>query len=263
MHTAHSAEATLKSFQTTKLGYIHVIEDAATLKFETHVQDIIQRTPNVKSFRFPRPPNFDYSAGQFMFITLKTEKGELKKHFTISSSPTETDHLEFTKKLTGSTFSNALDSLKIGDWTKIDGPNGDFTFNGEHPKIGLLSGGIGITPLRSICKYCTDKKLETDITLLYGNKTEQDIVFRNELEQMQTQNKNLKVILIISEPTSTWTGHTGRIDEEMIKQETPDYLDRTFYTCGPPAMVKAMKTLLQNLKVPKKQIRTEDFPGYT
>jgi ferredoxin-NADP reductase len=198
-----------------------------------------------------------------MFISIKNAKGEtLKKHFTISSSPTETDHLEFTKKLTGSTFSDTLNSMKSGDWTKIDGPNGDFTFTGEHPKIGLLSGGIGITPLRSICKYCTDKKLGTDIVLLYGNRTEQDIVFREDLEQMQTENKNLKAVFTISEPTSTWKGHTGRIDEEMIKQEIRDYAERTFYTCGPPSMVEAMKNLLKKLKIPRKQIKTEDFPGY-
>jgi ferredoxin-NADP reductase len=263
MLRAHSAEATFKSFQTTKLCSVCVEEVEATLKFETQVKDIVPRTYNVKSFRFPRPLNFNYLPGQFMFITIRTEKGELKKHFTISSSPTETDHLEFTKKLTGSTFSNALDSLKIEDWTKIDGPNGDFTFTGEHPKIGLLSGGIGITPLRSICRYCTDKKLAIDIVLLYGNRTEQDIVFREELERMQTENKNLKVILIVSEATSTWKGHTGRINEDMMKQEIPDFANRMFYTCGPPAMVEAMTTLLQNLKVPENQIRTENFPGYT
>lgn len=233
------------------------------MKFETRIQEIIPRTYNVKSFRFPRPSNFDYLAGQFMFITIRTEKSELRKHFTISSSPTETDHLEFTKKITGSTFSNALDSLKTGGWARIDGPYGYFTFSGEHPRIGLLSGGIGITPLRSICRYCTDKKLETEIVLLYGNKTEQDIVFGPELEKMQTENKNLKVVLTISEASSSWKGQTGRIDEEMIKKEIPDYTNRTFYTCGPPAMVEAMKTLLQNLKVWENQIRIESFPGYT
>jgi len=162
------------------------------LKFETTVSDIIPRTHNVKSFRFPRPEDLEYKAGQFMFITIRSDDQEMRKHFTISSSPTEKDHIEFTKKLTGSDFSNALDTTQIGDWAMIDAPYGKFTFEGEYPKIGMLSGGIGITPLRSICRYSTDMQLDTKITLLYGNLMERDIAFRQELTEMQEKNRNLK-----------------------------------------------------------------------
>ena len=69
------------------------------MQFETHVKEIIQRTHDVKSFRFPRPDSFDYKAGQWMVVTIRYEGEEIRKHFTISSSPTEEDYLEFTKKL--------------------------------------------------------------------------------------------------------------------------------------------------------------------
>jgi len=82
--------------------------------FEAVVDDVIQRTHNVKSFRFSRPSSFNYKPGQFLFVTLKEGEEELKKHFTLSSSPTE-DFIEFTKKLTGHRFSNLLDSLQVGD----------------------------------------------------------------------------------------------------------------------------------------------------
>lgn len=81
-----------------------------------------------------------------MFITIKIGEGEEREHFTISSSPTEREFIEFTKKLTGHRFSDALDALKAGDWVRIAGPYGNFTFEGEFEKIGMLSGGIGITP---------------------------------------------------------------------------------------------------------------------
>jgi ferredoxin-NADP reductase len=232
------------------------------LKFETALTEVIRRTYNVKSFRFPRPETLEYKPGQYMIITIKPSGGEMTKHFTISSSPTEKAFIEFTKKLTGHPFSNALDTMKTGDWARINAPFGDFVLQEEHEKIGMLSGGIGITPLVSMCKYCTDKRLKNNIKLLYGNRTEADMAFRQELDEMQQQNSNLRVVHTLSEPSKEWKGLTGRIDAEMLKKEIPDYPERTFYTCGPPAMVEAMTTLLKNLSIPQEQIRAENFPGY-
>ena len=232
------------------------------MKFETNVKEIIPRTYNVTSFRFLRPATLNYKAGQFLFVTLKANGKELSKHFSFSSSPTEKTLIEFTKKLSDSEFSTTLKALKEGDWARIDAPYGKFTFEGEHEKIGLLAGGIGITPLQSICRYCTDKRLNTKVTLLYGNRTENDIAFREELEPMQLQNKNLKTVFTLTEPSEEWKGATGLITTEMIKEEIPDYRETTFYTCGPPAMVQAMEKLIEQLDLPKTQLKREYFTGY-
>ncbi|MBN1244700.1 xylene monooxygenase [Candidatus Bathyarchaeota archaeon] len=233
------------------------------MKFETYVKEIIPRTYNVTSFRFPRPAELNYKAGQFFFVTLKADGKELSKHFSFSSSPTEKTHIEFTKKLSDSDFSTALKGLKEGDWARIDAPYGKFTFEGEHEKIGLLGGGIGITPFISICRYCTDMRLDTKVTLLYGNRTENDIAFRKELEALQQQNKNLKVVFILNEAGSGWKGATGLITTEMIKKEIPDYKETMFYTCGPPAMVQIMEKLVEQLGLPETQLKREYFTGYT
>jgi ferredoxin-NADP reductase len=233
------------------------------MKFETNVKDIIPRTYNVTSFRFPRPAKLDYKAGQFLFISLKADGKELSKHFSFSSSPTEKTHIEFTKKLSESDFSAALKALKKGDWARIDAPYGKFTFEGEHKQIGLLGGGIGITPFIGMCKYCTDMRLDTKITLLYGNRTESDIAFRKELEAMQEQNDNMKVVFTLNEADSGWKGATGFITADMIKKEIPDYKETMFYTCGPPAMVEIMAKLIEQLGLPKTQLNREYFTGYT
>jgi ferredoxin-NADP reductase len=233
------------------------------MKFETYVKEIIPRTYNVTSFRFPRPAELDYKAGQFFFVTLKADGKELSKHFSFSSSPTEKTHIEFTKKLSDSDYSTALKALKAGDWARIDAPYGKFTFEGEHKKIGLLGGGIGITPFKSICQYCTDRRLDTKVTLLYGNRAENDIAFRKELEALQRQNKNLKVVFILNEADSRWTGATGLITAEMIKKEIPDYKETMFYTCGPPKMVEIMEKLVEQLGLPETQLKREYFTGYT
>jgi ferredoxin-NADP reductase len=216
----------------------------------------------VTSFRFPRPTELDYKAGQFLFVTFKANGKELSKHFSFSSSPTEKTHIEFTKKLSDSDFSAVLRGLKKGDWVRIDAPYGKFTFEGEYKKIGLLGGGIGITPFIGICKYCTDKRLGTKVTLLYGNRTESDIVFRKELEALQEQNNNLKVVFTLNEADSRWKGATGFITAEMIQREMPDYKDTVFYTCGPPAMVEVMEKLVEQLGLPKTQLKREYFTGY-
>jgi ferredoxin-NADP reductase len=233
------------------------------MKFETYVKEIIPRTHNVTSFSFPRPADLNYKPGQFLFVTLKVDGKELSKYFSFSSSPTEKTHIEFTKKLSDSEFSTALRGLKKGDWARIDAPYGKFTFEGEYEKIGLLGGGIGITPFMGICKYCTDMRLNTKVTLLYGNRTENDIAFRKELETMREQNKNLKVVFILNEASSGWKGVTGLINAGMIKKEVPDYKETMFYTCGPSAMVEIMGKFIEELGLPKTQLKREYFTGYT
>ncbi|MBK5133199.1 FAD-dependent oxidoreductase [Candidatus Bathyarchaeota archaeon] len=232
------------------------------MKFETHVKEIIYRTYNVTSFRFSRPSKLDYLPGQFFFITIKGSGKELKKHFSFSSSPLEQNYIEFTKKLSNSDFSGILKKLVIDDWARIEAPFGKFTFIGENKKIALLAGGIGITPFRSICKYCTDKHLKTKITLIYGNRTEEDIVFREDFEKMQKQNKNLNCVFMINEGNDNWKGLTGFINAEMIKKEIPDYKNTIFFLCGPPGMVKALEGIINQLGILANQIRVEYFTGY-
>lgn len=227
---------------------------------EAVVKKIIPRTHNVKSFRLDIKNGADFKAGQFMFVTLKEG---LSKHFTISNSPTEKGYIEFTKKLTDSEFSKQLDRLKPGDQAKVKYPFGRFTFEGEYEKIAFLSGGIGITPIRSICKYVVDKNIGTDMVLLYGNRTTGDIAFKEDFDIMQKEYPRLRVVHVLSQAEPEWSGKTGHINSQIIKEEIPDYNQRRFYICGPPLMVEVMeKILLDELALPKEFVITESFTGY-
>jgi ferredoxin-NADP reductase len=232
------------------------------MKFETKINEIIPRTVDVTSYRFPRPSELTYKPGQFFFVTIKQGDKELTHHFSFSSSPTEKEHFEFTKKFTDHEYSMALKAAKVGDWARIDAPYGQFTFEGEYPKIALLAGGIGITPFMSIIKNATDKRLGSKITLFYGCRSENDIAFKEELENMQNENKNLKMVCIVNQPTSQWKGETGIITADMIKKALPDYKENVFYTCGPPPMVKVMEAIIESLGLPKTQMKQEYFTGY-
>ena len=233
------------------------------MTFKIVLNNIIQRTPDVKSFRFSRPSSFAYKAGQYLIIILPDNNGSVqKKPLTISSSPTE-DFIEVTKKLTsGHSFSDSMSSISIGDELQIDAPFGQFVLDEPQKKIAMFSGGIGITPFRSMCKYAIDSGLETDIVLLYGNKTSEDIVFKDEFDLMQETNNHFKIVHTLSREDSNWNGHIGHIDGNMVKIELPDYSQRLFYLCGPPGMVKAMEDLLEGLEVSKKQIIKEKFTPY-
>lgn len=230
------------------------------MQLETDVTQVIQRTKYAKSIRFRRPKNFSYLPGQWISVTLDGG-GQKTKPLSLSSSPTE-DFLEITKMLTGHEFSNALDALKVGDKALIRGPNGSFTFQGEYDKIGMLSGGIGITPLRSIIRYSTDTGLKTSIILLYSSRYEDNIAFKDDFDEMQMRNPNLKVINTITGPIQNWKGLTGRINRQMIKEALPDYAERIFYMSGPQPMVDAMKAILSEMGLPEKQIKREYFTGY-
>jgi ferredoxin-NADP reductase len=231
------------------------------MKFETIVTESIQRTKSIISVRFSKPEGFEYLPGQYIFIAIGSGDGELKKPLSISCSPTE-GFLEVTKRLTGHPFSNALSTLKEGDKIWFKGPLGDFTFLGGHEKIGMLSGGIGITPLRSIIKYISDKKLETDAVLFYSNSYEDDIAFEKEFEDLERMSPKLKVVSTVTRPGPSWTGITGRITAEMIKAHSPDYMDRVFYISGPPRMVDSSLNMLKEMNIPKAQIKKESFVGY-
>jgi ferredoxin-NADP reductase len=232
------------------------------MKFETKILEIVPRTVDVTSFRFPRPTDLSYKPGQYLMINIRQGDKELTHHFSFSSSPTQKEYFEFTKKLTDHEYSLALKAAKVDDWARIDAPYGQFTFEGEYPKICLLAGGIGITPFMSICKYATDKKLNSKITLFYGCRTEGDIVFKDELESMQSENENFKMVCVVNQPTSQWKGETGIITADMIKKALPDYNEDVFFTCGPPPMVKAMETIIESLGLPKNQMKQEYFTGY-
>lgn len=230
-------------------------------QFKTEVIDTAEKTPSSRSVRFLRPHGFDYLPGQFVILGLDGENGEVKKPLSLSSSPTE-EHLAVTKRLTGHEFSNAFLSIKKADPIRFTGPYGNFTFRGEHARVAMLSGGIGITPLLSMIKYCTDMNLPTEIMLFYSNRDESDIPFKDELVALRERNSNLTVVNTLTRPGPSWKGHTGRINARLIKEQIDDVNEWFFYSSGPAKMVDSMLLVLKEMNIPENRSRREYFPGY-
>lgn len=163
---------------------------------------------------------------------------------SFSSTPRE-NTINFSKRISQSIFSQALMQLQPGDSVTIEGPLGNFTLPEKPSQIVFLAGGIGITPFRSMLLE-NARTNQHKITLLYGNTSEAEIIFKKELEQFNVYHQ---------------LGNT--ITADFIKQSVPALNNQIFYVCGSPAMVTAMCSLLQNeLCIPNTQIRVEKLAGY-
>ncbi|MFH1877818.1 MAG: FAD-dependent oxidoreductase [Candidatus Omnitrophota bacterium] len=236
------------------------------MEFTTELTEVISRTRSVKSFRFRRPPEAGFKPGQYFFLTIDAGGKDAVKPFSFSSSPLEKKYIEFTKRITDSPFSKRLDTLEAGYKAKIKMPFGQFTYEGEYEKAAFLAGGIGITPLRSICGYVMDMKIPADIILFYGNRDMKEIIFKDDFDKMTEVNPLLKVVYTLTGQQAENGGgscRTGRIDKGSIKREIPDYAERVFYVCGPPEMVKCLICVLKDeLSLPENNIKQEFFAGY-
>lgn len=230
------------------------------------ISEIIQRNSYIKSFRFSLP-GADFKAGQYTIVTLNVNGKDIPKPLSISSSPTE-KALEFTKKLTSSDFSNVLNSLKVGDEVRVRLPYGSFTLGESRRNITFLTGGIGITPIRSMCKFLSDSGSNIKVNVLLSIRTPEDDVFREDFDLMEKRSNSIKVARAITSKDINkeeydLTCRFGFIDKNMIQCEVPDCSERIFYISGPPQMVDSMKCLLkEELMLLDANIITENFVGY-
>ncbi|MFH0877936.1 MAG: FAD-dependent oxidoreductase [Candidatus Omnitrophota bacterium] len=164
-------------------------------RLNCQLTEIITHCCDVKTFRFALERDIAFEPGQYLTLMLPVEGKAVTKVFSISNSPIEKGYVQFTKKISSSGFSKALLELKISQRFDLNLPMGKFTFTGEYPKVAFLSGGIGITPIRSIFKYATDTELASNLILLYSSRTPEYLIFRNDFDLMQkaNQNKHLNV----------------------------------------------------------------------
>lgn len=231
------------------------------MTFSTRLVDKIPRVDGVKTFRFDRVRQYEFEAGQWFVLTIPEGDSYLTKHFSHSSSPTE-GYLDFTTRLTGSQYKTALDGLPLGTEVEIEGPFGSFTLREDVQRVAFLTGGIGITPVRSILRSLADSGTDIEVALLYGNKDQDSIAFRLELESFESRLPRLKAVHVLTDPQPGWEGHRGYIRDEILQAELGDARDWTYYLSGPPAMVAALKRVLSDHGVERRRITMENFEGY-
>jgi ferredoxin-NADP reductase/nitrite reductase/ring-hydroxylating ferredoxin subunit len=269
------------SFESSQKKYYEEEESKAgsnKLVLELLSKEKLEGT-DIMTFRLSRG-GLDYAAGQYAFFKLEGVGGDPKgdiRHFSIASSPTEQDYLLISTRIRDGPYKQRLASLESGAKITAWGPEGEFTLHEDHSRPAIfLSGGIGVTPFRSMIKYATDRRLAVKITMFDSNKNKEGILYREEFDEWARQNKNLKIVYTVtgegeaqgqesSAPGGWAGGERGRIDRQMLEKHlTKEELDSAlFYVCGPPGMLKAMQEMLKKeMQVQKDRIKVEAFTGY-
>jgi ferredoxin-NADP reductase/DMSO/TMAO reductase YedYZ heme-binding membrane subunit len=227
---------------------------------------IIRQTPDVQTFRFAPadggPMPFQHQPGQYLVISPVINGKKVNRPYTISSSPTQPDYCEITVKREemGFVSRHLHDTLREGDTINISAPTGRFIFDGTQAKsVVLIAGGVGITPLMAIARYLTDKGWQGEIFFAYSTRTQNDIIYRKELDDLKARFPNLHVHVTLSRADMDWTGHKGRVTAEFLTKCIPELPRRLVYICGPDAMMAMTVQVLKELGVPAEQIKLEEF----
>ncbi len=221
------------------------------------------------AFHFDKPAGFSFKPGQAIDLILSdpaiSGTDSARHAFSIVSAPDEGE-LVVATRMRDSAFKNALARLPIGAPAQIEGPFGSLTL---HNKLGraavFIAGGIGITPFVSMLRHATTSARQQRLVLLYSNRRPEDSAFLTELQRLEGENRNFRLIATMTrmeESRRSWMGATGEIDEALLRRVTADLPDPVCYVAGPPAMVGALRAALERAGVDGDDIRSEEFFGY-
>jgi len=251
------------------------------------ISNIISETHDTVSIQMTLDSNqkeaFDYKAGQYLTIEVEVDGQSERRAYSLSSSPAE-EVLQFSvKKVEGGKVSNYLnDKVKVGDSLTIFPPEGKFFALPEAAKSKdhyFIAAGSGITPVLSMIKTLLEEEERSCIYLLYGNKTEQDIIFKETLDALaaryegqlfithtlsRVEKKKKKLFGLLGSSTEgSWSGQKGRIDDEKIAYFLRDYPTRFneshYYICGPGDLITATEHYLTNQGIKVGAIHKEYF----
>ena len=207
-----------------------------------------------------------YKPGQYATISfLYNGRPTSARCFSITSSPTEENILQFGVRITGNYTAGAVEALKPGAKVIVEGAFGKFIFNPDRDRsVLMLGGGIGVTPFLSMLRYAAGLQLTNDIMLIYSCRTQDDVPFLQELAEMERLNPHLHVVFVIgSGPTDRLQGLnvvTGRTDGALLDRVTSQiYAQRRYFICGPLPFMRGMKAILRSRGVPLNEIVTEMF----
>lgn len=216
-------------------------------------------------FVFKKPYGFVFEAGQYlewMLPHMPADSKGVRRYFTIASSPTEPSVAVAMKILEKtSSYKSALSGLDVNQTIIASQLAGDFVLPKKaDTKLGFIAGGIGVTPFRSHVKYMMDSDKQHDTVLYYCVNTKDELAYQ-ELWQDASGKFAFNFVPVVSKEQVAAPFESGYVTADMIKRRTPDYNERTWYISGPPGMVDAYKTLLRVSGVPRKNIKTDFFPG--
>jgi ferredoxin-NADP reductase len=221
-----------------------------------------QETEHIWTFWFRPEKPLEYSAGQYTELYLPHENADdrrEKRWFTLSSAPGG-ELVSITTKHSepSSTFKDALFGLQPGAPVDLAEAMGDFVLPKDAARpLVFVAGGIGLTPFHSIVSWLNDHGEKRDIKFLYSVRNESEIIFQDTFDAGE-----IVPTIVIAEPSSTWTGKTGRLSAEMILGLEKPADNALIYVSGPEPMTEALETQLKTAGLHEDQLVLDFFPNY-
>ncbi|MCA6075305.1 ferredoxin--NADP reductase [Fulvivirga sedimenti] len=246
-------------------------EETKTGKYrELRVREIIKETRDAISIVFEKAEGLPYKSGQFLTLILDINGKEVRRAYSLCSSPDVDEYMAVTvKRVDNGLVSNWLnDNLHAGDAIRVMAPMGSFTteYDSDNKRhLILFAGGSGITPMMSIVKSMLKLEPNSITSLIYCNRNIDSIIFKDQLDKLQTDNQGrLHVIHILDDAPMNWQGHSGLLNHDMlvkIFERIPDWgIEHTTYLmCGPEGMMKNVQNLLKEHDIPETNIYKESF----
>ncbi len=225
------------------------------------IAEIREEAPNVRTLfleAIGERPTF--IPGQFLTVTLPNVEPKEGKSYSISSIP-EDDRVTITVKGIGE-FSNALLARKVGETLTTSAPFGFFYPSPDHTErdLAFIAGGIGIAPIVSMVRALTLENDTRRISLLYSNRTQDDIVFFRELEALANMHERFSLLHFITRESAQGdTIREGRITAEHICETITNHAKTDFFVCGSVEFVKDITKMLRSSQISSSQIYTEGF----
>lgn len=220
------------------------------------LKDKVMLSPNVYRFTFTLPTTetvLGLPIGQHVAIKADVAGESVSRSYTPVSNNADRGVLELVIKVypDGKLTNNYLADLQVGDEVLFRGPKGAMRYTrGLAKKIGMVAGGTGITPMFQVIRgICEDDRDLTQVSLIYANRTEQDILLRKELDTFARRYpKQFKVYYLLDQPPADWAYGKGYCTQELIGEKLPSATaDTKMMLCGPPGMVNAAKNAMVNL----------------
>lgn len=220
------------------------------------VESVRLETPSVKTLRLRLPEGvpFSFLPGQWIQLHFPGESHD-KRAYSIASSPLDRGAIEITFANAGK-FTARLFETKPGDRFVVEGPYGRWTYAGDAAHAVVVTAGTGIAPVRSMARLVIDKPLDKLLSIFYSSKTEQDIVYRSEIEEW-SRHPNIRVHATLTR--GSWTGPTGRLNLKTIAQAIGDLREPVYYLCGPNSLVEAIFRALLDAQIPRERIHREKW----
>ncbi len=231
------------------------VTDIKDLSWDTKLFRLVSAKPDKRL-----PP---FLAGQYIGLIVEINSVRTSRPYSIVSSPNQLAYYELAikKKDDGFVSPYLFENVKVGDIFDATEPLGELYYNPlfHGSDLVFIAGGVGITPFMSILRDITERVLPLNIWLIFGCLKERDILFKDELEDIQSRRPNIKIKYILSEPEPKWAGACGFITNEEILSHIGSSEKKYFYVVGSREMYQFIEEEFKKIGIPNHRILFESY----